>query len=121
MILLKANTDRISRKAEEAIRSELYAQKNKSPEQVDDWMGKFSQRSQQPEIESALHVQKEHFEQAFTSRAGVSQPATQPVEPSLRDAAATVLEVMIAANVKMGADELLGTIQQHGIAIPHQS
>jgi len=121
MILLKANTDRISRKAEEAIRSELYAQKNKSPEQVDDWMGKFSQRSQQPEIESALHVQKEHFEQAFTSRAGVSQPATQPMEPSLRDAAATVLEVHDAANVKMGADDLLGTIQQHGIAIPHQS
>ena len=121
MILLKANTDRISRKAEEAIRSELYAQKNKSPEQVDDWMGKFSQRSQQPEIESALHVQKEHFEQAFTSRAGVSQPATQPMEPSLRDAAATVLEVHDTANVKMGADDLLGTIQQHGIAIPHQS
>ena len=121
MILLKANTDRINRKAEEAIRSELYAQKNKSPEQVDDWMGKFSQRSQQPEIESALHVQKEHFEQAFTSRAGVSQPATQPMEPSLRDAAATVLEVHDAANVKMGADDLLGTIQQHGIAIPHQS
>ena len=121
MILLKANTDRINRKAEEAIRSELYAQKNKSPEQVDDWMGKFSQRSQQPEIESALHVQKEHFEQAFTSRAGVSQPATQPMEPSLRDAAATVLEVHDTANVKMGADELLGNIQQHGIAIPHQS
>ena len=121
MILLKANTDRISRKAEEAIRSELYAQKNKSPEQVDDWMGKFSQRSQQPEIESVLHVQKEHFEQAFTSRAGVSQPAIQPMEPSLRDAAATVLEVHDTANVKMGADELLGNIQQHGIAIPHQS
>ena len=121
MILLKANTDRINRKAEEAIRSELYAQKNKSPEQVDDWMGKFSQRSQQPEIESALHVQKEHFEQAFTSRAGVSQPATQPMEPSLRDAAATVLEAHDAANVKMEADDLLGNIQQHGIAIPHQS
>lgn len=121
MLLLKANTDRITRKAEEAIKSELYAQKNKAPEQVDDWMGKFSQRSQQPEIESALHVQKEHFEQAFTSRAGVSQPATQPMEPSLRDAAATVLEVHDTANVKMGADELLGTIEQHGIAIPHQA
>ncbi|NCG42234.1 MAG: hypothetical protein GWO84_01675 [Euryarchaeota archaeon] len=121
MILLKANTDRISRKAEEAIRSELYAQKNKSPEQVDDWMEKFSQRSQQPKIESELHVQKEHFEQAFTSRAGVSQPATQPMEPSLRDAAATVLEAHDTTNVKMGADELLGTIQQHGIAIPHQA
>lgn len=121
MILLKANTDRVTRKAEEAIRSELYAQKNKPPEQVDDWMGKFSQRSQQPEIQSELHVQKEHFEQAFTSRAGVSQPATQPMEPSLRDAAATVLEAHDTANVKMGADELLGTIQQHGIAIPHQA
>lgn len=121
MLLLKANMDRITRKTDEAIRSELYAQKNKSPEQVDDWMGKFSQRSQQPEIESALHVQKEQFEQAFTSRAGVSQPATQPMEPSLRDAATTVLESHDAANVKMGADELLGNIQQHGIAIPHQS
>ena len=121
MLLLKANTDRIIRKADEAVRSELYAQKNKGPEQVDDWMGKFSQRSKQPEIVSTLHVPKEHFEQAFTSRAGVSQPAAQPVDPSLRDAAAIVLEAHDTLNVKMSADELLGSIQQQGIAIPHQS
>jgi len=121
MILLKANTDRITRKTDEAVRSELYAQKNKGPEQVDDWMGKFSQRSQQPEIVSTTHVQKEHFEQAFTSRAGVSQPAAQPVDQSLRDAASIVLEAHDTLNSKMSADDLLGAIQQQGIAIPHQA
>jgi len=120
MILLKANIDRISRKADEAVRSELYARQNKGPEQVDDWMDKFSQRSQQPEIVSTSPVQKEHIEQAFTSRAGVSQPAAQPVDPSLRDAAAIVLEANNALNVKISTDQLLGTIQQQGVAIPHQ-
>ena len=120
MLLLKANIDRITRKTDEAVRNELYAQKNKVPEHVDDWMDKFSQKSPQPEVASTSHIQKEHFEQAFTPRASVSQPAAQPVEPPLRDAAATVLGPHDTLNAKMSNDELLGTIQQQGIAIPHQ-
>ena len=120
MLLLKANMDRITRKTDEAVRNELYAQKNKGPEHVDDWMDKFSQKSPQPEVASTSHIQKEHFEQAFTPRASVSQPATQPIEPSLKDAATIVLESHDTLNTKMSTDELLGTIQQQGIAIPHQ-
>jgi len=119
MILLKANTDRITRKAEQAERDELFAQKNKEPEQVSDWLERFSQQSQQPEDLSSLHVQKEHFEQAFSSRAGVSQPATEPMEPTLRDAATTVLETHDTSKAKMGADTVLGVIQRQGIATPH--
>lgn len=119
MILLKANTDRIIRKEEQAVRNELIAQKNKDPEQASDWLEKFSQPSQQPEVATSLQVQKEHFEQAFVSRAGVSQPATSPVEPALRDAATTVLEIHDTSNAKMGADNILGVIQQEGIATPH--
>ena len=119
MILLKANTDRITRKAEQAERDELFAQKNKEPEQASDWLERFSQQSQQPEDLSSLHVQKEHFEQAFSSRAGVSQPATEPMEPALRDAATTVLETHDTSKAKMGADTVLGVIQRQGIATPH--
>jgi len=120
MLLLKANMDRITRKTDEAVRNELYAQKNKGPEHVDDWMDKFSQKSPQPEVASTSHIQKEHFEQAFTPRASLSQPAAQPIEPSLKDAATIVLESHDTLNAKMSTDELLGTIQQQGIAIPHQ-
>ena len=119
MILLKANTDRNIRKAEEAVRNELLAKKNKDPEEVSDWLEKFSQPSQQPELASSLHVQKEHFEQAFSSRAGVSQPATEPVEPTLRDAAKTVLETHDTTIAKHGADTILELIQEQGIATPH--
>jgi hypothetical protein len=119
MILLKANTDRITRKAEQAVRDELFAQKNKDPEQASDWLERFSQPTQQPEVASSLHVQKEHFEQAFSSRAGVSQPATEPMEPTLRDAATTVLETHDTSKAKMGADTILGVIQEQGIATPH--
>ena len=119
MILLKANTDRIARKTDQAVRDELFAQKNKEPEQVSDWLERFSQPTQQPEVASSLHVQKEHFEQAFSSRAGVSQPATEPMEPTLRDAATTVLETHDTSRAKMGADTILGVIQQQGIATPH--
>ena len=121
MILLKANTDRNIRKDEQAIRDELIARRNKDPEQASDWLEKFSQPSQQPEVVSSLQVQKEHFEQAFVSRAGVSQPATNPVEPALRDAATTVLEIHDASSAKMGADTILGVIQEQGIATPHSS
>ncbi len=119
MILLKANTDRISRKAEQAVRDELFVQKNKEPEQASDWLERFSQPTQQPEVASSLHVQKEHFEQAFSSRAGVSQPAIEPMEPTLRDAATTVLETHDTSRAKLGADAVLGVIQQQGIATPH--
>jgi len=119
MILLKANTDRNIRKAEEAVRNELLAKKNKAPEEVSDWLEKFSQSSQQPELASSLHVQKEHFEQAFSTRAGVSQPATEPVEESLRDAAKTVLETHDTTIAKHGADSILEVIQEQGIATPH--
>ena len=119
MILLKANTDRNIRKAEEAVRNELLAQKNKAPEQANDWLEKFSQPSQQPELASSLHVKKEHFELAFSSRAGISQPATEPVEASLRDAAKTVLETHDTSIAKHGADAILEVIQEQGIATPH--
>jgi hypothetical protein len=121
MILLKANIDRNTRKADEAVRSELYAQKKKGPEKVDDWMEKFSQNNQQPKIISALPVQKGDYEQVFTSREDVSQPAAQTVDPSLRDASAIVLEANNTLNVKMGAEEIIETIQQHVITTPHQS
>lgn len=119
MILLKANIDRISRKADEAVRRELYAQKNKGPEHVDDWMNKFSQKSQQPEIVSAP-VQEEHLEQVFAPRADAIQPAAQPVNPSLTDAAAIVLEANSTLSAKTSTDPLLETIQQQAITTPHQ-
>lgn len=121
MILLKANSDRTIRKADEAVRNELYAQKNKPPEQVDDWMERFSQKSPTSQVESAHIVHKEQFEQAFTSRAGTSQPAAQPLQPELRDAATTVLQAHDSASAKKGADDILENIQLQGIATPHSS
>jgi hypothetical protein len=82
-------------------------------------MDKFSQKSHQPEIVSAP-VQQEHLERVFTPRVDVIQPITQPVDSSLRDAAAIVLEANSTLNVKTSTDQLLGTIQQQVIATPHQ-
>ncbi|MEJ6654127.1 MAG: hypothetical protein QNL55_07160, partial [Euryarchaeota archaeon] len=73
----------------------------------------------QPEIVSAP-VQQEHLERVFTPRVDVIQPVTQPDDPSLRDAAAIVLEANSTLNVKTSTDQLLGTIQQQVIATPQQ-
>ncbi|RZD41522.1 MAG: hypothetical protein CXT70_04365 [Methanobacteriota archaeon] len=41
------------------------------------------------------------------------------MEPTLRDAATTVLETHDTSRAKLGADAVLGVIQQQGIATPH--
>ena len=117
MILNRSLKDRKQRLEEEALRQSLY--KKKTPEQVEDWMGKFEQKSQtEMQVIESPEISSERFENTFKKFAGPTKQASAPVDERLREAAGLVLDVHDKTSVIESADELLEQISNEGIARP---
>ena len=117
MILNRSLKDRKQRIEDAALRNSLY--QKQTPEQVEDWMGKFEQKNNVEEkvIESPA-ISSKRFENTFKKFAGPSKQASQPVDERLREAAALVLDVHGKSSIIESADELLEQISNEGIAKP---
>ena len=115
-IVQKSLSARRERKAEQALLAHLHAP---SPvEEPQDWMKKFSERSEPAPQPAALTVSAEHFQQAFTNRAGTPTPSAAPVQTEVHTSAAQALDVQDNQRTIAIADDLLLDIASGNVAQP---
>ena len=88
-----------------------------------DWMKKYESASESPEttapVVTSQQISKDAFEAEFRRQSGNSSPAATPVDATLRDAAALVLDTRTEQATLQKADNLLEQIQSEGAAQPH--
>ena len=114
LIIQKAITARKERSIEQALFAELNAPKEVG--QAEDWMQKF-QEKQAPEPEAVvMAVSPQHFQEAFTNRAGAPTAAPEPVRPEVHGAAALALDAQDNLRTIGIADDLLSEITSGNVA-----
>ena len=117
LFLNRSLKDRKQRIEDENLRNSLYEKPD--PEQVEDWMGKFEQKtSDAPQIIESPAISSARFENTFKKYAGPTKQASEPVDERLREAASLVLDIHDKASIMESADELLDKISAEGIAAP---
>ena len=96
----------------------LYQQMNAPTpkEKVQDWMEKFQEKEAPVTEEVVMTVSPEHFQEAFTNRAGSPTPAPAPVESAVHSAAAKALDAQDNLRTIAMADDLLLDIKAGNIA-----
>ena len=96
----------------------LYQQMNAPApkEEVQDWMEKFQEKKVVEAEEVVMAVSPEHFQEAFTNRAGSPTPAPAPVESAVHSAAAKALDAQDNLRTIAKADDLLLDINTGNIA-----
>lgn len=115
-IVQKSLTARRERKTEQALLAQLHAP---SPaEEPQDWMMKFSEKTEPAPQPAALAVSAEHFQQAFTNRAGSPTPSAAPVLKEVHASAAHALDVQDNQRTIALADDLLLDIASGNVAKP---
>ena len=114
IIVQKAVLARKERNTQQALFNEMSAPKEK--EQAQDWMQKFSERKAPIAEPAALSVSPEHFQEAFTNRAGAPTQATQPVSSEVHGAAARALDAQDNQRTIGIANDLLSDIASGNVA-----
>ena len=115
-IIQRAFSARKARTAERLLFEEMHAPKPK--EAPEDWMQKFQEKPKQVQQEAVMAVSAEHFQQAFTNRAGAPTPAPAPVQAEIHGAAAQALDAQDNLRTIAKADDLLLDIETGNIAQP---
>ena len=115
-IIQRAYSARKARTAERLLFEEMHAPKPK--EAPEDWMQKFQEKPKQVQQEAVMAVSAEHFQQAFTNRAGAPTPAPAPVQAEIHGAAAQALDAQDNLRTIAKADDLLLDIETGNIAQP---
>lgn len=116
VIIQKAISARKTRTEEQALYNQLH--EPKTPEVVQDWMQKFSEKAAPEAQPMTLAVSTEHFQEAFTNRAGSPTPAPQPVAAAVHEAAAQALDAQDNQRTIAIADQLLSDISVGNVARP---
>lgn len=115
-IIQRAYSARKERTAERLLFEEMHAPKPK--EAPEDWMQKFQEKPKQVQQEAVMAVSAEHFQQAFTNRAGAPTPAPAPVQADIHGAAAQALDAQDNLRTIAKADDLLLDIETGNVAQP---
>ena len=115
-IIQRAYLARRERTAERQLYEQMNAPQPK--EEVQDWMQKFQEKPKQVQQEVVMAVSGEHFQQAFTNRAGAPTPAPAPVRAEVHGAAAQALDAQDNLRTIAKADDLLLDIETGNIAQP---
>ena len=108
VIIFKSIVSRNKRNLEQRQRAAMY--QTKEPEEVENWMGKFSEKEKPVEQDMRKKVRAEDFQEAFQNRAGSYKPSSEAVNPELTQAASTVLNYHSSNALRSSADTLLGDI-----------
>lgn len=115
-IVQKALKARKVRNEERALYNQLHAPAEK--EEVGDWMNKFQQRPKEVTHEPVMAVSSQHFQEAFTNRAGVPTLAPAPVMAEVHGAAAEALDAQDSLRTIAIANQLLSSIESGNVAQP---
>ena len=115
-IIQRAYSARKERTAERHLFEQMHAPQPKEAPQ--DWMQKFQEKPKPVQHEAVMAVSAEHFQQAFTNRAGAPTPAPAPVQAEVHGAAAQALDAQDNLRTIAKADDLLLDIETGNIAQP---
>ncbi|MDG1537283.1 MAG: hypothetical protein P8Q85_01860 [Candidatus Poseidoniaceae archaeon] len=113
-IIQRAYSARKERTAERQLFEEMHAPQPKEAPQ--DWMQKFQEKPKQVQQEAVMAVSAEHFQQAFTNRAGAPTPTPAPVQAEIHGAAAQALDAQDNLRTIAKADDLLLDIETGNVA-----
>ena len=116
LIIYKAVLDR-NKRVEEQKALEVPVEE-KSTETDTDWLAKFQRKEEQTDESQQIEVPKDAFETMFRMRAQPKEVA-QPIDKAVKEQSTSVLQQGELERSKHQANQLLDSIQQHGVAMPH--
>lgn len=115
-IIQKAVSARKERAKERTLYNEMHAPE--TPEEPQDWMQKFTEKTVEEPQQPVLQVSAEHFQEAFTNRAGTPTQALAPVQAEVHEAAGLALDQQDSERTIALADHLLTDIATGNVAQP---
>ncbi len=116
LIIYKAVLDR-NKRVEEQQALDVPVEE-KATETDADWLAKFQRKEEKTDDTQQTEVPKEAFETMFRMRAQPKEVA-QPIDRDVKEQSTSVLQKGEFERSKHQANQILDTIQQQGVAIPH--
>lgn len=116
LIIFKAVLDR-NKRIEDQKTLDIPAEE-KTAETDADWLAKFQRKEVQADDSQQVEVPKDAFETMFRMRAQPKE-VTQPIDKNVKEQSTSVLQQGELERSKSQANQILDTIQQQGVAMPH--